>query len=109
MLQELIDTLQKSQSALKEFEQIKVELKAVEEKRDAYKKQLDAVMEDNASMVDIEELDTANENITALENRIEELTYNYEYEGIGRIYIRADNLSDQTKIENALNKIFTRK
>ncbi len=38
----------------------------------------------------------------------EYITPNYTYEGVGRIYIKCDNLADQFSLENSLDKIFKR-
>lgn len=48
------------------------------------------------------------EQLEECSNNEEYINHNYEYEGIGRIYIRCDNLADQNNLENALNKIFKR-
>lgn len=48
------------------------------------------------------------EQLEDCSNNEEYINPNYEYEGIGRIYIKCDNLADQNNLENALNKIFKR-
>ena len=62
------------------------------------------------------ELKDANDRIKELEDEVDELERfdpdenaiepNYTFEGIGKIYVRCDNLNDQNKIENVLGAIF---
>lgn len=96
MLQEFIDEIQKAHAAIKENEQMKVEIKALEESRDKYKDEVDSLTLQVKELENNEELESANERIQELE----EFQPNYEFEGIGIVKIYANNLADREKIES---------
>lgn len=91
----------------KEIEQLRAEVKALEETN----KELDSENDDLRQEVkDLEsDLDEKRDEVRELELRNEDyINPNYEYEGIGSIYIKCDNLSDQHKLESVLDVIFKR-
>lgn len=68
-------------------------LDAIEKEFDESKDEIERL---KLLVADTDELEAANERIEELE----EFEPNYTFEGIGKIYIRCDNLADQSIIES---------